>query len=86
MLWVLKRIVSMRQFFRAAKTYVEIDKKIFTDLLPTIVFTWSYVSICLCLYFQVFAPTDYNNPLSIKNHNEVLRCFAVLGKYSIQYL
>ena len=59
-----------------------IDKKICTVLLSTIVFTRLYVSMFLCLYFQVFAPTDYNNPLSIKNHNEVLRCFAVLGKYS----
>lgn len=28
---------------------------------------------------QVFNPPDYNNPFSIKNHNEVLRCFAILG-------
>ena len=58
------------------------DKKMLTVLLSKIVFKWSYVSMFLCLYLQVFAPTDYNNPLSIKNHNEVLRCFAVLGKYS----
>ena len=35
----------------------------------------------ISMVFQVFAPTDINNPLSIKNHNEVLRCFAVLGKF-----
>ncbi|XP_061166579.1 maestro heat-like repeat-containing protein family member 1 isoform X3 [Saccostrea echinata] len=32
------------------------------------------------LFPQVFNPPDYNNPLSIKNHNEVLRCFAILAR------
>ncbi|KAL4234897.1 Mroh1p [Mactra antiquata] len=31
------------------------------------------------LFPQVFAPVDYNNPLSMKNQNEVLRCFAVIA-------
>ncbi|XP_052816666.1 maestro heat-like repeat-containing protein family member 1 isoform X2 [Mya arenaria] len=35
------------------------------------------------LFRQVFSPVDYNNPLSMKNHNEVLRCFAVIaGSFS----
>ncbi|XP_056020899.1 maestro heat-like repeat-containing protein family member 1 isoform X2 [Ostrea edulis] len=32
------------------------------------------------LFPQVFNPPDYSNPLSIKNHNEVLRCFAILAR------
>ncbi|XP_034336261.2 maestro heat-like repeat-containing protein family member 1 isoform X2 [Magallana gigas] len=32
------------------------------------------------LFPQVFNPPDYNNPFSIKNHNEVLRCFAILAR------
>lgn len=32
------------------------------------------------LFPQVFAPVDVNNPLSMKNHNEVLRCFAVIAR------
>ncbi|KAK6184716.1 hypothetical protein SNE40_007128 [Patella caerulea] len=32
------------------------------------------------LFAQVFVPIDYNNPMSIKNHNEILRCFAILAR------
>ncbi|KAL3859489.1 hypothetical protein ACJMK2_009708 [Sinanodonta woodiana] len=32
------------------------------------------------LFPQIFTPPDFNNPLNIKNHNEVLRCFAILAK------
>lgn len=32
------------------------------------------------LFPQVFAQVDVNNPLSMKNHNEVLRCFAVIAR------
>ncbi|XP_064883625.1 maestro heat-like repeat-containing protein family member 1 isoform X2 [Oncorhynchus nerka] len=28
---------------------------------------------------QVCAPVDYSNPLTVKNHNEVLRCFSILA-------
>lgn len=28
---------------------------------------------------QVSIPVDYNNPPTVKNHNEVLRCFSLLG-------
>lgn len=28
---------------------------------------------------QVSAPVDYSNPPTVKNHNEVLRCFSLLG-------
>lgn len=39
---------------------------------------WEHVTNAL--FPQVFAPVDISNPLSIKNHNEVLRCFAVLAR------
>lgn len=32
------------------------------------------------LFPQVTAPMDYSNPMSIKNYNEVLRCFAVISR------
>ncbi|XP_060075327.1 maestro heat-like repeat-containing protein family member 1 isoform X2 [Ylistrum balloti] len=32
------------------------------------------------LFPQIFNPPDYNNPNSVKNHNEVLRCFAILAR------
>ncbi|OWF48217.1 Maestro heat-like repeat-containing protein family member 1 [Mizuhopecten yessoensis] len=32
------------------------------------------------LFPQIFNTPDYNNPNSIKNHNEVLRCFAILAR------
>ncbi|KAL4629859.1 maestro heat-like repeat-containing protein family member 1, partial [Arapaima gigas] len=31
------------------------------------------------LHQQVSAPVDYNNPSTLKNHNEVLRCFSILA-------
>lgn len=31
---------------------------------------------------QVSAPVDYSNPPTVKNHNEVLRCFSLLGTKS----
>jgi hypothetical protein len=33
---------------------------------------------------QVCAPVDFNNASAIKNHNEVLRCFAVACKSNTQ--
>lgn len=33
---------------------------------------------------QVSAPVDYSNPPTIKNHNEVLRCFSILGTKALQ--
>ncbi|XP_041376876.1 maestro heat-like repeat-containing protein family member 1 [Gigantopelta aegis] len=32
------------------------------------------------LFSQTFHPIDYNNPLSIKNRNEVLRSFAIIAR------
>ncbi|XP_012944683.1 maestro heat-like repeat-containing protein family member 1 isoform X2 [Aplysia californica] len=32
------------------------------------------------LFSQIFHPVDYTNPNSIKNHNEVLRCFAIIAR------
>jgi len=31
------------------------------------------------LFTQISQPIDYKIPASIKNHNELLRCFAVIG-------
>ncbi|XP_034468232.1 maestro heat-like repeat-containing protein family member 1 isoform X1 [Hippoglossus hippoglossus] len=36
-------------------------------------------SLLFALHQQVSAPTDYNNPPTVKNHNEVLRCFSLLA-------
>ncbi|KAM9310205.1 maestro heat-like repeat-containing protein family member 1 isoform 2-T2 [Pholidichthys leucotaenia] len=36
-------------------------------------------ALLIALHQQVSAPIDYNNPPTIKNHNEVLRCFSVLA-------
>uniref|UniRef100_A0AAZ3SGH9 Maestro heat-like repeat family member 1 n=1 Tax=Oncorhynchus tshawytscha TaxID=74940 RepID=A0AAZ3SGH9_ONCTS len=35
--------------------------------------------ILILLPLQVCAPVDYSNPLTVKNHNEVLRCFSILA-------
>ncbi|XP_031729629.1 maestro heat-like repeat-containing protein family member 1 isoform X1 [Anarrhichthys ocellatus] len=35
--------------------------------------------LLLALHQQVSAPLDYSNPPTIKNHNEVLRCFSLLA-------
>ncbi|BFZ13379.1 hypothetical protein BsWGS_16418 [Bradybaena similaris] len=32
------------------------------------------------LFSQIFQPVDYNNPMSIKNHNELLRSFAIIAR------
>ncbi|XP_038067311.1 maestro heat-like repeat-containing protein family member 1 isoform X2 [Patiria miniata] len=32
------------------------------------------------LHAQVCVPPDFNHPLTMKNHNEVLRCFAVVAR------
>ncbi|KAL5022847.1 hypothetical protein ScPMuIL_002002 [Solemya velum] len=37
-------------------------------------------NLLAALFPQVFAQPNYNNPLSIKNSNEVLRCFAILAR------
>ncbi|KAL0985276.1 hypothetical protein UPYG_G00154880 [Umbra pygmaea] len=37
-------------------------------------------SLLTTLHQQVCAPVDYNNQPTVKNHNEVLRCFSVLAK------
>uniref|UniRef100_A0A671WWL7 Maestro heat-like repeat family member 1 n=1 Tax=Sparus aurata TaxID=8175 RepID=A0A671WWL7_SPAAU len=36
-------------------------------------------SLLFALHQQVSAPVDYSNPPTIKNHNEVLRCFSILA-------
>ncbi|XP_047455118.1 maestro heat-like repeat-containing protein family member 1 isoform X1 [Mugil cephalus] len=35
--------------------------------------------LLFALHQQVSAPIDYNNPPTVKNHNEVLRCFSLLA-------
>ncbi|GAA6103654.1 maestro heat-like repeat-containing protein family member 1 isoform X1 [Tachysurus ichikawai] len=37
-------------------------------------------SLLVALHQQVCSPVDYNNPPTVKNHNEILRCFTVLAK------
>ncbi|XP_064611998.1 maestro heat-like repeat-containing protein family member 1 [Liolophura sinensis] len=32
------------------------------------------------LFTQVCVPCDYTNPMAMKNHNELLRCFAVMAR------
>ncbi|KAG7469785.1 hypothetical protein MATL_G00132540 [Megalops atlanticus] len=36
-------------------------------------------NLLLALHQQVCAPVDYSNPPTVKNHNEVLRCFSILA-------
>ncbi|XP_053484916.1 maestro heat-like repeat-containing protein family member 1 isoform X1 [Ictalurus furcatus] len=36
-------------------------------------------NLLVALHQQVCAPVDYNNPPTVKNHNEVLRCFTILA-------
>uniref|UniRef100_A0A8B9L9G7 Maestro heat-like repeat family member 1 n=1 Tax=Astyanax mexicanus TaxID=7994 RepID=A0A8B9L9G7_ASTMX len=36
-------------------------------------------SLLSALHQQVCSPMDFNNPPTIKNHNEVLRCFTILA-------
>ncbi|KAB5586895.1 hypothetical protein PHYPO_G00006680 [Pangasianodon hypophthalmus] len=36
-------------------------------------------SLLVALHQQVCSPVDYNNPPTVKNHNEVLRCFTILA-------
>ncbi|XP_029360299.1 maestro heat-like repeat-containing protein family member 1 isoform X2 [Echeneis naucrates] len=36
-------------------------------------------NLLIVLHQQVSAPVDYNNPPTVKNHNEVLRCFSLLA-------
>lgn len=35
---------------------------------------------------QVSIPVDYSNPPTVKNHNEVLRCFSLLGIVALVFL
>jgi len=32
------------------------------------------------LFTQISQPVDHRIPASVKNHNELLRCFAVIGQ------
>ncbi|XP_072562213.1 maestro heat-like repeat-containing protein family member 1 isoform X3 [Paramormyrops kingsleyae] len=36
-------------------------------------------SLLLTLHQQVSLPVDYNSPGTVKNHNEILRCFSILA-------
>ncbi|KAF4088237.1 hypothetical protein AMELA_G00080220 [Ameiurus melas] len=36
-------------------------------------------NLLVALHQQVCSPVDYNNPPTVKNHNEVLRCFTILA-------
>ncbi|CAG12883.1 unnamed protein product, partial [Tetraodon nigroviridis] len=36
-------------------------------------------SLLVALHQQISAPVDYSNPPTVKNHNEVLRCFTLLA-------
>lgn len=36
-------------------------------------------SLLIAVHQQVCSPVDYNNPPTVKNHNEILRCFNVLA-------
>ena len=38
----------------------------------------------IALWLQACAPVDVNNPVTVKNNNELLRCFAVVSEYNIQ--
>jgi len=35
------------------------------------------------LFMQISQPIDYRVSASVKNHNELLRCFAVIGLYFV---
>ncbi|KAG9345013.1 hypothetical protein JZ751_009553 [Albula glossodonta] len=35
--------------------------------------------LLFALHQQICAPVDYSNPPTVKNHNEVLRCFSILA-------
>ena len=37
------------------------------------------VEIVVLLCVQACVPTDFSNPVTVKNHNELLRCFNVMG-------
>ncbi|XP_037308997.2 maestro heat-like repeat-containing protein family member 1 isoform X1 [Pungitius pungitius] len=37
--------------------------------------------LLLVLHLQVCAPVEYSNPPTVKNHNEVLRCFSLLANF-----
>ncbi|CAL1544099.1 unnamed protein product [Lymnaea stagnalis] len=37
-------------------------------------------SLLNILFSQIFQPVDYTNPMSIKNHNELLRSFAIIAR------
>ena len=55
MLWVLKRIVSMRRFFWAPKTFVRLlGKKIIAFLCAKILLNWTYNG---CMILQVWIVT-----------------------------
>ncbi|XP_063055853.1 maestro heat-like repeat-containing protein family member 1 isoform X2 [Engraulis encrasicolus] len=36
-------------------------------------------SLLVALHQQICAPIDYSNPPTVKNHNEILRCFSILA-------
>ncbi|XP_041962834.1 maestro heat-like repeat-containing protein family member 1 isoform X1 [Alosa sapidissima] len=36
-------------------------------------------SLLQALHQQICAPMDYSNPPTVKNHNEILRCFSILA-------
>ncbi|XP_052003052.1 maestro heat-like repeat-containing protein family member 1 [Xyrauchen texanus] len=36
-------------------------------------------SLLLALHQQICSPVDFSNPPTVKNHNEVLRCFSILA-------
>ncbi|GFN92402.1 maestro heat-like repeat family member 1 [Plakobranchus ocellatus] len=37
-------------------------------------------NVLTILFSQIFQPVDYNNSMSIKNHNELLRSFAIIAR------
>jgi len=40
-----------------------------------------YVDFLQGLFAQISQPIDYRISASVKNHNELLRCFAVIGQH-----
>ena len=39
-----------------------------------------------CFMFKACIPVNMANPVSVKDHNEILRCFAAASKYIAAYI
>ena len=77
--YLLKKIpvLSLALWYKSVVSIISISEIWIKLRMPVVSFPHMFR-----FFHQACSLPDYSNPISVKNHNEVLRCFSVLSKYN----